>query len=519
MTLKDKIKSFTAEAIRELYGIETAMLPVEYPDQKQFGDYATTAAMSLAKQLKKNPREIAGALAEYMKKKPEFRKIEVAGPGFINFFLSDEFLHGELTQILTDTDFGKSESLKGKKILLEFVSANPTGPLHIGHGRWAAIGDSMAKILDFAGAKVTTEFYINDAGNQINLLRQSVEAVKKGEAIPENGYHGAYIKDVAAMEGDPAANLLELQKKTLKDFRTHFDGYFSEKSLHDSGYVKDTLEYLHHCGHSYDQEGAFWFKTTDFGDDKDRVLVKSDGEFTYFAVDIAYHRNKVNRDFDTLYTVLGADHHGYVKRLEAAVKVCAEEIKKNIELKVIIGQLVSLYRNGEPVRMSKRTGDMVTLEEVMEEIGVDATRYFLVMRKADTAFDFDLEVAKRKSDDNPVFYVQYAHARITGILRNATDDFSQAPDKVIDSEEARDLVLALIKFPEIVAESAASLEPHRLPLYLENVARTFHYFYNHHRVITDDKDTTRRRMQLIFAAKRVINNGLMLIGVSSPERM
>lgn len=519
MTLKDKIKSFTADVIRELYGVDTAMLPVEYPDQKQFGDYATTAAMSLAKQLKKNPREIAGAIADLLKKKPEFKKIEVAGPGFINFFLSDDFLHKELNQVLTDVHYGKSGSLKGKKVLLEFVSANPTGPLHIGHGRWAAIGDSMAKILSYAGADVKTEFYINDAGNQINLLRASVEAVKKGDPIPENGYHGAYIKEVAQMSGDPADNLLELQKKTLKNFRTHFDGFFSEKSLHQSGYVKDTLDYLHRCGHSFDQEGAFWFKTTDFGDDKDRVLVKSDGEFTYFAVDIAYHRNKVNRDFNTLYTVLGADHHGYVKRLEAAVKVCAEEIKKDIELKVIIGQLVSLYRNGEPVRMSKRTGDMVTLEEVMEEIGVDATRYFLVMRKADTAFDFDLEVAKHKSDDNPVFYVQYAHARITGILRNVTDDFSQAPEKVIDSEEARDLVLSLIKFPEIVADAAANLEPHRLPMYLESVARAFHYFYNHHRVITEDKETTKRRMQLIFATKRVINNGLELIGVSSPERM
>jgi arginyl-tRNA synthetase len=249
------------------------------------------------------------------------------------------------------------------------------------------------------------------------------------------------------------------------------------------------------------------------------VLVKSDGEYTYFAVDIAYHRKKVNRDFNTLYTVLGADHHGYVKRLEAAVKVCAEEIKKDIELKVIIGQLVSLYRDGEPVRMSKRTGDMVTLEEVMEEIGVDAARYFLVMRKADTAFDFDLEAAKKKSDENPVFYVQYAHARITGILRNLTEEPGTVPEKVIDSEEARDLALALIKFPEIVAEAGISLEPHRIPTYLESVARAFHYFYNHHRVITEDKEATRKRTQLIFAAKRVINNGLALIGVSSPERM
>ncbi len=518
MTIKERIRNMVAETVQELFEVRTDMVPVTYPERKEFGDYATPAAMTLAKQLKKNPREIASALAGRLARRAEFSKVETAGAGFINFFLSDAFLQDNLKAVLENTEYGQNETLKGSRILLEFVSANPTGPLHIGHGRWAAIGDSLNRILTFSGASVAAEFYVNDAGNQVKLLNDTVSAVRAGLPIPENGYHGSYIAEVAALPGDPARILLDRQKDTLKAFRVHYDGYFSEKSLHESGYVRDTLDSMRRSGHTYDQDGAFWFRTTDFGDDKDRVLVKSDGEYTYFAVDIAYHRNKVNRDFNRLITVLGADHHGYVKRLEAAVSVCAEEIKKTVDLRVIIGQLVTLFRNGEPVRMSKRTGDMITLEEVLEEIGTDATRYFLVMRKADTAFDFDLEAAKKQSDDNPVFYVQYVHARISGILRNMSS-LPALPGSVVDSPEARDLLLELLKFPDAVADAAANLEPHRLPQYLENLARVFHYFYHHHRIISDDAAATTRRIQLVLASKRVIVNGLTLIGVNAPERM
>lgn len=519
MNFKELLKSKIADVLKSLFQVNTDMIPITYPDQKEFGDYATTVAMVLARELKKNPREIAGQIVKALETQSEFKKIEIAGPGFINFFISDDFFDARISDMAFHEGYGKNNSLQGKKILLEFVSANPTGPLHIGHGRWAAIGSSMANLLTFCGAETHTEFYINDAGNQINLLYESVDAVKKGNSVPENGYHGAYIHDLAKMPGDPALNLLGIQQKTLGDFRVHFDRYYSEKSLHASGAVTETLDFLKKTGHAYEQDGALWFKTTEFGDDKDRVLVKSGGEYTYFAVDIAYHKDKVGRELNTLINVLGADHHGYVKRLEAAVAVCSKELSKSVDFKVVIGQLVSLYREGEPVRMSKRTGDMITLQEVMEEIGVDAARYFLVMRKADTALDFDIEVAKKKSDDNPVFYVQYAFARISSILRNYTGELPTASSKITDNEEARDLALHLVKFQEIVTDSAVNLEPHRIPMYLENLAALFHRFYNHHRVLTDDKETTEKRLVLIQAAKNIIRTGLALIGVESPEKM
>jgi arginyl-tRNA synthetase len=519
MNLKEKIKSFTAEAVEKVYGEKLDFIPLLYPDQKSFGDYATSSAMVLAKKLKKNPKEIAAALAQELGKREEFEKVEVAGAGFVNFFLGNEFINSELLNVLENVDYGKNDSLKGRKILLEFVSANPTGPLHIGHGRWAAIGDTLARMLRFCGADVSTEFYINDAGNQINLLLQSVAAVKEGKEVPENGYHGAYIQELAAKEGDPVELLLETQKKTLLSFGVDFDRYFSEKELHQGGKVKDTLEFLKKSGYGYEKEGAFWFKSTEFGDDKDRVLVKSDGEMTYFAVDIAYHRNKISRNFNELITVLGADHHGYVKRMEAAVKVLCREVDKNINLSMVIGQLVNLFRDGEPVRMSKRTGDMISLDEVIEEIGVDAGRYFLVMRKADTPLDFDMGLAKKKSDENPVFYVQYAHARISGILRNYSGEIKKNLLEIVDSPESRDLAVELVKFPEAVEEAAASLEPHRIPIYLENLANLFHRFYHQNRVISEDREATEKRILLIQAARNIIRKGLFLIGVDSPEKM
>ncbi len=518
MIFKEILREIIRKSIKNNFDVETDMIPITYPEVKEFGDYATTVALSNAKIIKKSPKEIAEKIVADLKEYNYFEKIEIAGPGYINCYLSKKLLEDYIVKAINDNSYGMNDSLNDKNIILEYVSANPTGPLHIGHGRWAAIGDSIANLLRNSGARVHREFYINDAGNQISLLRQSVEAVKNGLPIPENGYHGSYISEVAKMEGDPVLNLLEMQKQTLGKFNVSFDKYFSETSLHKNGEVEKTLDFLKKSGHCYEKDGALWFKTTEFGDDKDRVLVKSDGEYTYFAVDIAYHKNKIERDFNTIINILGADHHGYVSRILAAIRIFAKELNKNIDSKIIIGQLVSLYRNGEPVRMSKRTGEMITLEEVIDEIGSDATRYFLVMRKADTPLDFDIELAKKQTEENPVFYVQYAHARISGVLRNLKD-YKIETEGIIDSEEAKDLAVRIMRYPEICLDAVSSLEPHRIPQYLEDLASTFHRFYNQHRIITDDEKVTSRRLALILATKNVIKKGLSIIGVNAPEKM
>lgn len=551
MVVKLWLKEMIAGIVKDKFGVEIEA-PINYPEQKQFGDYATPVAMGLAKQLgqinisielkqyladlldlgpgeelniplRLKPRDVAEIIAAALRERSEFSKVEVAGPGFVNVTLSDRFLNDLVNGIASDEDFGRNDAFGGKKILLEFVSANPTGPLHIGHGRWAAIGDSMARVMKFCGADVATEFYVNDAGNQIRLLRASVDAVRHGEDVPENGYHGDYVKDVAAAmkDGDdPAKILLAEQQKTLSAFRVGFDNYFSETSLHESGAVKDTIEMFAAKGATYEQDGATFLATTRYGDDKDRALVKADGDYTYFAADIAYHRNKVERGFAELVNVLGADHHGYVARITAAVKL----MDPDVEMRVIIGQLVNLFRDGEPVRMSKRTGDMIELQEVMDEIGIDAARYYLVMRKTDSHLDFDLTQAKEQSDDNPVFYVQYATARIAGILRNAaeqgiTAEADGAVDCPVDCGDARDVALELAKFPETLVAIASDLEPHRIPAYLENLSTVFHRYYHHNRVLGEDAAVTARRLRLIHAVRNVLKTGLGLIGVSAPERM
>ncbi|MCX7821550.1 MAG: arginine--tRNA ligase [Brevinematales bacterium] len=514
LLLKEKIK----KSLKDNFGLETDLIPITYPEVKEFGDYATTVALANSKILKKSPKEIAEKIASDLSKEKIFSKIDIAGPGYINFYLSDKILEEGIKLSISNENYGKNDLLKDKNIILEYVSANPTGPLHIGHGRWAAIGDSIANLLSLCGAKVHREFYINDAGNQINLLRESVEAAKNGKPIPENGYHGSYIEEVAKMDGDPVQNLLEMQKKTLAKFRVNFDNYFSELTLHSNGEVKKTIEFLKKSGHCYELDGALWFKTTEFGDDKDRVLIKSDGEYTYFAVDIAYHKNKIERGFNTIINILGADHHGYVGRITAAIKIFAKEMNKEIESKILIGQLVSLFRNGEPVRMSKRTGEMITLEEVIDEIGSDASRYFLVMRKADTPLDFDIELAKKQTEENPVFYVQYAHARISGVLRNIHNK-QIVTDSIIDSPEARDIAIRIIRYPEICLDAAINMEPHRITQYLEDLSAAFHRFYNQHRIITEDENTTSRRLSIILAVKNILKNGLKIIGVEAPEKM
>lgn len=521
MTIKQIIRKHVENALKKAFDIKTDNIPINYPDKREFGDYATPVCLSLARELKQKPRDIAEKLKTILETDDMFAKVEIAGPGFVNFFLSDAFLESELREIVADPRFGQNDTLAGRKILLEYVSANPTGPLHIGHGRWAAIGDSMARILRFCGADVLTEFYVNDAGNQVENLRKSVTAAKNGQPIPEDGYHGDYIKEIAesmSKNDDPVQLLLADQQKTLDKFRVDFDNYFSELSLRDSGYVDETIAFLKANGYTYEQDGALWFRTTDYGDDKDRVLVKSDGKYTYFAVDISYHRKKIARGYPELINVLGADHHGYVGRMNAAISIFGD----NASLQIIIGQLVNLFRDGEPVRMSKRTGDMISLDEVIDEIGVDASRYFLVMRKTSTHLDFDLAEAKKQSDDNPVFYIQYASARIGGILRNAEEQgatYDSNAAGVNDSPEARDVILELIKFPETVADIAEALEPHRVPQYLDGLAGAFHRFYHHHRVLGEAPEVTARRLAIVKAMQNVIRSGLGLIGVDAPERM
>ncbi len=524
MNLKDQIRQLIASSLKEQFNHEADIISINYTERPEHGDYASPVAMSLAKPLRSNPRAIAEKLQQDLQKQALFDHIDIAGPGYLNFFLSRASVEKELHSILQEKHYGKNDSLAGRNILLEFVSANPTGPLHIGHGRWAAIGDAMARILRYCGADVATEFYINDAGVQIRNLHASVDAVKAGLPVPEDGYHGDYIQEIAHLPGDPVQNLLAMQKETLERFRVRFDLYFSETSLHSASFVQETIEFLRKKGLLYEEEGALWFRTTDFGDDKDRVLIKADGAYTYFAVDIAYHRNKIERRYGELINVFGADHHGYIQRLNAAVKAFSHDVILNI----IIGQLVNLYRDGEPVRMSKRTGDMISLDEVIDEIGVDAGRYFLVMRKTDSKLDFDLSIAREQSENNPVFYVQYAHARIQSILRKAEEEKVETgliPEVFLSDEEARtdsaawELVKKLISFPELLTDMALSLEPHRMPQYLEDLAGGFHRFYSQYRVISEDRDSTLRRLALIKAVGKILAIGLDLIGVSAPDRM
>jgi arginyl-tRNA synthetase len=494
---------------------------IEYPKDRKFGDYSTPVAMQLTKILKKNPFEIAELIAGEIKKADAYSKVDVVKPGFINIFLSDKTLFDELSLIIKQKNSYSKPEAKDSKIIFEYVSANPTGPLHIGHARWAALGDTLSRMLTWAGYEVYREFYVNDAGVQVENLNKTVNAIRNNLEIPEDGYHGEYVKECLDYNGEPIDYFLTRQKETLSAFRVKFDNYFSEKKeLHDKNLVEKTAALLKEKGLSYENEGATWFKSTDFGDDKDRVLVKTDGKFTYFTPDIAYHKTKIDRGFDRIINFFGADHHGYIKRIKAAVKALSE---REIGFDILIGQLVFLFRNGEPVKLSKRTGNIITLREVMEEIGVDAMRYFLTMRKADTPFDFDLEIAKKSTSDNPVFYIQYAFARINSILRNAEEkgivsDSNFTSQKLSDAE--RDLAVKILKYPEEIVDAANSLEPHRVTNYLYDTATLFHKFYEKCRVIDEEnKDITKMRLFIVLAVKECLNTLLGLLGIDAPERM
>ena len=549
MDLKQQLKVAIDEAIKQAELVPEGQLPelkVEVPKDKSNGDFSTNAAMVLTKIARKNPRDIAAAIIEnFDQAKAGVKEINIAGPGFINFTMDSKELANVIYKVLDQKEnYGRSEA-NNKKVLVEFVSANPTGDLHIGHARNAAVGATLSNILEFAGYDVTREYYINDAGNQINNLALSIEA-RYFEALgqdlnmPEDGYNGKDIKLIGenlAKEHPEYKDLdqkeriaefrnlgveLEMQKlKTdLEDFRIRFDNWFSETSLYESGEVDSAMDKMTENGYTYQADGATWLRTTDFKDDKDRVLVKKDGTFTYLMPDIAYHYDKVERGYDKLINLFGADHHGYINRLKASLGALGENPDK---LEIEIMQLVRLIENGEEVKMSKRTGKAVTLKDLIDMIGVDAARYFMVMRSTDTHFDFDLDLARSESSDNPVYYAQYAHARICSILRQAKEqgfeiDESQAVD-VIENEQALELLKKVLEFPNIVKGAAAARATQRIPNYIHDLAASFHKFYNAEKVLGEDEEKTRAYILMIEAVRQTLENALGLIDVSAPESM
>ncbi|MBI5453764.1 MAG: arginine--tRNA ligase [Deltaproteobacteria bacterium] len=525
--------------------LKTECLPgiiIEKPKKEEFGDFSTNIAMLLAPVEKKAPREIASLIAERIKSLPEVEKCEVAGPGFINIFLKRSYWTEVLEEIIRKGDgFGRSEAGKDKTVQIEFVSANPTGPLHIGHGRGAAVGDSLSRVLKAAGFDVVREYYINDAGRQVRTLGASVrlrmdELQGKAITIPEDFYKGGYVKEIAREYLDKypdvqgpdiqeyACNaMLSAIRKDLDDFGVAFDEWFSERSLDEKGLVASTIEELKRLGHIYESEGALWFRTTAFGDDKDRVLIKADGERTYFASDIAYHREKIKKGFTTLVNIWGADHHGYEGRIRALLKAFGHD---DTVLKIIFIQLVALLRNGVPVAMGKREGEFVTLRQVMDEVGRDACRFFFLMRKADAHLDFDLELAKSQAPENPVYYVQYCHARIHSIIGFAKekgltlkDHFDSDLLARLDQKEEIEIIRRLSAFEETIEKSALNMEPHRITFYLMELAGLFHPYYNKTRVVTDDPVLTDARLLFCKAVGTVVANGLNLLGVSAPVKM
>ncbi len=522
---------------------------VEPTKDPSYGDYASNIAMMLASRAKKNPRHIAQILfEEFHDSEHILERIEIAGPGFMNFFVRKEIWTGLLAETERNHLFGSLSLGDGRKAQVEFVSANPTGPLHIGHARGAVVGDVIANILKMSGYTVFREYYINDAGNQMNNLGMSVwlrylELLGIKADFPENCYQGSYITDLAREilknEGDAhlsktpeeviplftdysANSILDGIKEDLRAFGVTFDNYFSERALYASNAVSRLLDVLGKKGYTYWEGETRWFKTTDFGDEKDRVVVRRTGEPTYFAADIAYHQNKLERGFTDIIDVWGADHHGYIPRMSAAIQALGHD--KNA-LKIVLVQLVNLLRAGKPIAMSTRSGEFVTLKEVLDEIGKDAARYNFLMRRSDSHLDFDLDLAKKQSTENPVYYVQYAHARICSIERMAIERgynvpcYHDANLALLKLPEEMAIVKSIARFPEVIEGAAKALEPHRLTFYLNDIASLFHSYYNKHKVISEDKDLSISRLFLVKAAKVVFRNTLGLLGVTAPERM
>lgn len=549
--VQQSIKAAIAAAVEKAQLVEAGTelnIHLESPKDKANGDYATNIAMQLTKLAKKPPRAIAEAILENLDTAgTDIEKIDIAGPGFMNITVKKDFLTQVVKAALAQgADYGRSEAGQGEKVQVEFVSANPTGDLHLGHARGASVGDSLCNVLDAAGYAVSREYYINDAGNQINNLAYSLEARYKqalgmDAEMPEDGYHGADIVEIAGKlkEEFGAAILdksdedrftffrahglrLELAKlqNDLKNFRVEFDVWYSETSLYGNGKIEAALDKLKANGHIFEEEGATWFRSTTFGDDKDRVLIKGDGSFTYLTPDIAYHEDKLQRGFDKLVNIWGADHHGYIPRMKAAIEALGYN-RGTLEVDII--QMVQLYKNGEKFKMSKRTGNAVTMRELVEMVGLDAVRYFFVKTAGDSHMDFDLDLAVSQSNENPVYYAQYAHARIASILRSANEQgFAASIDNLdlLTAEKEIDVLKKVGDFPKMIAEAAKHRTPHRIANYIQETAATFHSFYGAEKVINaDNKELTEARLALITAVQTTIANALRLIGVSAPEKM
>lgn len=545
--MKNKIIELLKNSTSKLVD-ENIDIYVETPKNTDNGDFSSNVAMQLTKVLRKNPRVIAEEIISNIQKVDYIEKIEIAGPGFINFFVKKSSL-GDIIKVVFEKQdkFGENNSGNGEKVLLEYVSANPTGDLHVGHARNGAVADSLVRIMKLSGYDVTREFYVNDAGNQINNLTMSADARYKqalgiDAAMPEDGYNGKDIVKLGQVLAEEYGNSLlekteeeyysflrtysvnyqlDKLKKDLTDFRVEFDNFYSETSLYTNGKITETLDELKKSGHIYDLDGATWLKTTELGtgDDKDRVLIKADGSYTYFTPDIAYHKDKFDRGYSKLINLFGADHHGYVPRLKASVAATGYD-PKNLE--VLIMQLVRLLENGQEVKMSKRTGKSITVRDLIEEVGVDAARYFLAMRSADTHLDFDFTVAKEESSDNPLYYVQYAHARICSILRQVEEnsyDINKYNAELLTDEYSIEVLKTLAYFPEVVSQAAKHYEPHRVCNYMQNLAATFHKFYGNNKVVTENKEQTESYLALISAVKITIKNALNLVGVTAPEKM
>ncbi|HAM33747.1 MAG TPA: arginine--tRNA ligase [Deltaproteobacteria bacterium] len=548
------VESLVFSAVRKKiaeWGADTEVsVSIEIPRQESYGDFSTNAAMQLAGKLGRKPRAVAEEIVSVLReedRRGRFASLSIAGPGFINIVLSEEFWREIIAVALEKGPrFGASTAGEGKTVHLEFVSANPTGPLHVGHGRGAAVGDALARILEFTGHKVVREYYINDVGNQMDNLGRSLLARYRTEcgrdaALPEDGYRGEYMIELAGdlrrEVGDryadsPEEEVLPLFRKEAGDrilrgiredlasFRVTYDRWFAERVLHDRGLVAAALADLRERGQLYESEGATYFRSQALGDEKDRVLVRADGRTTYFAADIAYHRHKLREGFSRMIDIWGADHHGYVARLRAALQGLGEDENR---LEVLLVQFVTLIRDGKAVQMSTRSGEFTTLREVLDEVGVDAARFFYLLRSFHTHLDFDLTLAKTQSRNNPVYYIQYVHARICSIFREAearSEALSgHAPLSILSFPEEVRLMKVVARFPDVISESAKTLEPHRIPFYLLEVADLFHAFYHRHRFLGESPERTQARLALALAVKTVVASGLSLIGVTAPERM
>jgi arginyl-tRNA synthetase len=560
--LREMILAAISQAMQD-GEIPTGDIPdfvLERPRHKAHGHWSTNAALTLSGNLKRSPREIAEAIV-FQLNSPSLLKrfsgqpfilegIDIAGPGFINFLLSRDCILEELSRVAREGDgYGRWDFGGGKRIMVEFVSANPVGPLHVGHGRWAALGDALCNLLQAVGYDVDREYYLNDYGSQMEVFAASVEARYLELAgveveFPAEGYHGEYIAEIAEalLEedggclvealpqdrrdelGERAYSLvLEHIQGSMASFGVNFDTWFSERELQRGGAVEEEARALVRDGLAYDKDGAVWMSTSRFGDDKDRVLIRSNGAPTYFASDIVYHLNKMGRGYDHLINIWGADHHGYVRRMQAAME--ARGYPDAME--VILGQLVNLKRGGEPVRMSKRTGEMITFDELLEEVGRDVARYIFLTRSQDTTLDFDIQLAKEESMENPVYYVQYAHARVCSILRYGVERGVKVKEEIpgleilrlLETAEETDLSLKIFEFEELIRDAALDRAPHRLTRYLEELAAAFHVFYHRHRVISDDSGLTRARLFLALCTRQALRNGLAILGVSAPESM